>query len=94
MSNNTVFVDTKTWFTYILRCSDNSLYTGVALDVDKRLDQHNGIDKNGAKYTQARRPVKLVYREPSLSRSEACKREYAIKSLSKQQKEALIKQHQ
>lgn len=94
MSNNTSVADTKTWFTYILRCSDDSLYTGVALDIDKRLDQHNGIDKNGAKYTQARRPVKLVYRESAISRSEACKREYAIKSLSKQQKEALIKQHQ
>ena len=94
MSNNAVVADTKTWFTYILRCSDDSLYTGVALDIDKRLDQHNGIDKNGAKYTQARRPVKLVYRESAISRSEACKREYAIKSLSKQQKEALIKQHQ
>ena len=94
MSNNTFVADTKIWFTYILRCSDDSLYTGVALDIDKRLDQHNGIDKNGAKYTQARRPVKLVYRESAISRSEACKREYAIKSLSKQQKETLIKRHQ
>lgn len=93
-SNNTVFIDTKQWFVYILRCADDSLYTGVALDVNKRLDQHNGIDKNGAKYTQARRPVELVYQEPSVSRSAACKREYAIKSLSKQQKETLINQHQ
>lgn len=90
-SNKVVLVDTKQWFVYILRCADNSLYTGVALDVDKRLDQHNGIDKNGAKYTQARRPVELVYQEASISRSEACKREHAIKSLSKQQKEQLIK---
>jgi len=93
-SNNTVITDTKQWFVYILRCSDDSLYTGVALDVNKRLEQHNGIDKNGAKYTQARRPVKMVYQESSVSRSEACKREYAIKSLTKQQKERLIKQHQ
>ncbi len=93
-SNNTATTDTKQWFVYILRCSDDSLYTGVALDVNKRLEQHNGIDKNGAKYTQARRPVKMVYQESSVSRSEACKREYAIKSLTKQQKERLIKQHQ
>ena len=93
-SNNTVFIDTKQWFVYILRCADDSLYTGVALDVNKRLDQHNGIDKNGAKYTQARRPVELVYQELSASRSAACKREYAIKSLTKQQKETLIDQYQ
>jgi putative endonuclease len=81
---------TKPWFIYILRCADNSLYTGITLDVDKRLDQHNGIDKNGAKYTKARRPVQLVYQETSHSRSEACKREYAIKSLCKSEKESLI----
>ncbi len=91
-SKNTVFTDTKQWFVYILRCCDDSLYTGVALDINKRLDQHNGIDKNGAKYTQARRPVELVYQESSVSRSEACKREYVIKCLNKQQKEQLIKQ--
>ncbi len=78
------------WFVYILRCADNSLYTGVTIDVNKRLDQHNGVDKNGAKYTKARRPVKLVYQETSTSRSAACKREYAIKSLKKLEKESLI----
>ena len=81
----------KPWFIYILRCADNSLYTGITLDVSKRLDQHNGIDKNGAKYTKARRPVKLVYQEISLSRSDACKREHAIKSLKKSEKESLIR---
>ena len=93
-SNNTVLAETKQWFVYILRCADNSLYTGVTLDINKRLEQHNGLDKNGAKYTQARRPVELVYREPCQSRSKACQREYAIKSLNKQQKEQLIKPHQ
>lgn len=78
----------------MLRCADNSLYTGVALDVDKRLNQHNGIDKNGAKYTNGRRPVTLVYQETSISRSHACKREAAIKSLSKSEKEQLVKQYQ
>ena len=83
--------EAKPWFIYMLRCADNSLYTGITLDVSKRLDQHNGIDKNGAKYTKARRPVKLVYEEISFSRSDACKREYAIKSLNKSEKESLIR---
>lgn len=83
--------EAKPWFIYMLRCADNSLYTGITLDVNKRLDQHNGIDKNGAKYTKARRPVKLVYEEISFSRSDACKREYAIKSLNKSEKESLIR---
>ena len=82
---------TKQWSVYVLRCADNSLYTGVALDVNKRLDEHNGITKNGAKYTHARRPVKLVYQEPADSRSDACKREYVIRNLKKSQKEKLIK---
>ncbi len=80
----------KPWFVYILRCADDSLYTGVALNVNKRLDQHNGVNKKGAKYTQARRPVKLVYQEKSISRSDACKREYVIKSLNRSEKETLI----
>jgi len=83
-------VDSKSWYVYILRCADNSLYTGVTLDVDKRLDEHNGIAKNGAKYTHSRRPVELAYQESADSRSEACKREYTIKSLSKSEKESLI----
>ena len=83
-------MDTKQRFVYMLRCADNSLYTGVALDVNKRLDEHNGINKNGAKYTHGRRPVKLVYQEALISRSAACKREYAIRCLNKSQKEHLI----
>lgn len=78
------------WSVYILRCADNSLYTGVTTDIKRRLDQHNGIVKNGAKYTRQRQPVALVYQEASNSRSDACKRESAIKCLSKTQKEQLI----
>ena len=92
MSADATSTQSKHWFVYILRCADNSLYTGITLDVLKRLNEHNGIAKNGAKYTHARRPVALVYQEASNSRSEACKREYAIKSLSKAEKEALISQ--
>ncbi len=80
------------WYVYILRCADNSLYTGVATDVSRRLDQHNGLEKNGAKYTRARQPVTLVYQEAVVSRSAACKREYAIKCLKKTEKESLIRQ--
>ena len=80
----------QSWFVYMLRCADNSLYTGVTTDISKRLDQHNGIEKNGAKYTKARRPVELVYQETTISRSAAYKREYAIKCLKKSQKEILV----
>ncbi len=82
--------ETVQWSVYILRCADNSLYTGVTTDVSRRLDEHNGLAKNGAKYTRNRQPVALVYQENADSRSEACKREAAIKHLSKLQKEALI----
>jgi len=82
------------WFVYILRCADDTLYTGVTTDIDKRLKQHNGIEKNGAKYTRGRQPVKLVYQEYSDSRATACKREHVIKSLKKHEKELIIEQHQ
>ncbi len=77
------------YFVYILECSDGSLYTGITKDVTKRLDEHNHSDK-GAKYTKARRPVKLLFTEPSLDRSSASKREYAIKKLTRFKKLELI----
>jgi putative endonuclease len=83
-------METSSWLVYILRCADNSLYTGVTTDLDKRLKQHNGIVKNGARYTRGRQPVKLVYQEHSTSRAAACKREHTIKSLKKPEKERLI----
>jgi putative endonuclease len=81
------------WYVYILRCSDNSLYTGIATDVDRRVEEHNQDNSLGARYTRARRPVKLVYREKAETRSKASKREYAIKKLSKNEKEALVSQY-
>jgi len=81
------------WYVYILRCSDNSLYTGIATDVDRRVEEHNQDNTLGARYTRTRRPVKLVYQEKVETRSEASKREYAIKKLSKKDKEALVNQH-
>jgi len=77
------------YFVYILECSDGTLYTGITKDVAKRLDEHNTSIK-GAKYTKARRPVKLLYQEPSLDRSSASKREYAIKKLTRLKKLQLI----
>ena len=77
------------YFVYILECSDGSLYTGITKNISKRLDEHNSSPK-GAKYTKARRPVKLVYEEPSQNRSTASKREYEIKKLTRSKKLQLI----
>ncbi len=76
------------WFVYIIRCADNSLYTGITTDIDRRIREHNS-NKIGAKYSRARRPVVLVYQETSESRSAALKREAIIKKLSKSEKEKL-----
>jgi putative endonuclease len=80
----------KRWHVYMVRCADGTLYTGVAVDVQRRVDEHNGARKLGARYTRARRPVKLVYQEKAASRSAACKREYRIKQLNRREKIALI----
>ena len=77
------------YFVYILECSDGSLYTGITTNIEKRLEEHNTSTK-GAKYTKARRPVKLVYQEPSQDRSTASKREYVIKKLTRIKKLQLI----
>lgn len=74
---------------YILCCADGSLYCGFTNDLEKRLAAHNS-DKGGAKYTRARRPVELVYSEAFATESEARKREYAMKRLTRAQKLALI----
>jgi putative endonuclease len=79
------------WFVYMVRCSDNSLYTGIATNVERRIDEHNKGDKSGAKYTRPRRPVKLVYQEKAASRSEAASREAVLKKLTKKEKEALVR---
>lgn len=79
----------SSWYVYILRCSDNTLYTGVTTDLARRLEEHNRGSK-GAKYTRARRPVTLVFTEGAESRSEALRREYRIKRLTTVKKEALI----
>ncbi len=77
------------WYVYLLRCTDGSLYTGITKDVDRRCNQHNA--GTASRYTRSRRPVTLVYQEAYPGRSLALKREAAIKGMSKQQKESLIR---
>ncbi|WP_310440838.1 GIY-YIG nuclease family protein [Sulfurimonas sp.] len=74
----------------MLKCSDESVYTGITTDLNRRVDEHNNSPK-GAKYTRIRRPVELIYSESCEDKSSASKREYAIKQLSKIQKLSLIK---
>ena len=75
-------------YTYILRCSDGTLYTGWTNDLEKRIASHN--DGTGGKYTRARRPVELVYHEAFETKQEAMSREWQIKHMSRQDKEKLI----
>lgn len=77
------------WKVYILRCSDDTLYTGITTDLDRRVKEHNS-SRLGAKYTKVRQPVELVYYERCDDRIDASKREYAIKQLSRKEKLELI----
>lgn len=79
------------WYVYMLQCADGTLYTGVTTDLERRIRQHNGDIKGGAKYTRLRRPVSIVWHEMQRDRSNACKREYAIKKLSRLEKVKLSK---
>ena len=75
----------KPYFVYIVLCADKTFYTGVCVDLTKRMAEHNGSAK-GAKYTRTRRPVSLVYSEVCEDRSQAQKREYALRTLSRAEK--------
>jgi putative endonuclease len=79
-----------TWTVYIVRCADGSLYTGIATDVARRIEEHNTDNLLAANYTRARRPVALAYQELAVTRSMAAKREYQIKQMSRREKEALV----
>ncbi|MEH6591194.1 MAG: GIY-YIG nuclease family protein [Halioglobus sp.] len=81
---------TEGWCVYILQCADGSLYTGIAVDLQRRLSQHNGERAGGARYTSGRRPVVLRWSEPAADRSVAQQREAAIKKLPRREKLALI----
>ncbi|MDT4037457.1 GIY-YIG nuclease family protein [Staphylococcus hominis] len=77
-------------FVYIVRCSDNSLYTGYTNNIEVRINKHNA--GKGAKYTKTRRPVVLVYQEMYETKSEALHREYEIKTFTRQRKLKLIEE--
>jgi putative endonuclease len=78
------------WNVYMVRCSDGSLYTGIAMDVARRVVEHNTNDVLAARYTRPRRPVMLVYQEQCDTRSAESKREYEIKQMDKKEKLMLI----
>ena len=78
----------KTWYLYILRCGDGSLYTGITTDVQRRLEDHR--TGKGARYTRGRTPLELVYREACGTHSDALKRELAVKALKRSEKEKLL----
>ena len=79
----------KQWFVYIVRCRDNTFYTGITTNLDRRVIAHNS-PKGGASYTRGRQPVALIYSELWANRSLATKREYAIKKMTKFQKLRLV----
>lgn len=76
------------WYVYILECRDGSFYTGITTDPARRLAEHNRTAR-GARYTRARRPVRLVYQEPADSRAAAARREHALRCLRREDKRAL-----
>jgi putative endonuclease len=78
------------WFCYLMECSDGSLYTGVTKHLKRRIQQHNGLLKGGARYTRYRQPVALRCAWVLSSRSQACRRELELKKLTRRQKLALI----
>ena len=79
----------SSWFVYLLRCGDGSLYTGITNDLARRCSQHSR--GTASRYTRSRLPVALVYQEPQASRSFALRRELAIKRLTRPEKEMLVR---
>ena len=76
------------WFLYILRCQNDTFYTGVTKDLERRLKMHN--DGKASRYTRARRPVKMIYHENCASRARALVRECEVKALPRKKKEQLV----
>lgn len=79
----------KPWWIYIVECADGSYYTGISPDINKRIQKHN--NGTGAKYTNSRKPVELIYFEKHENRSAATKREIELKKLTHQEKNKLVK---
>ena len=78
------------WFVYILYCGDGSFYTGITKDVSRRCRQHN--EGKASRYTRSRRPTRVVFQEEHPDQGSALRREAAIKTLTRRQKEMLIRQ--
>lgn len=80
------------WVVYMLECKDGTYYTGITNDLERRITEHNDSSpkSKAARYTRARQPVKIIYSENCENRQEASKREFAIKKLSRGQKEKLV----
>ena len=84
-------LESNKWYLYIIRCDDNSLYTGITTDVNRRFDEHQNNPVKGAKYLRGRGPLELVFKKRIGTKSEASSAEYRIKRLTKIQKENLLK---
>ena len=79
------------YYFYIVRCADNSLYSGITTNLEKRIAEHNSGDGKGSKYTRAKRPVHLVYSEQYPDRGVSTRREAEVKKWPKAKKEGLVK---
>ena len=79
------------YYTYIIRCTDNSLYTGITNDLNKRMEEHFRREKEGAKYTKSHQAQNVEVAWQTKEKSLACKLEYRIKTLTKAEKESIIK---
>lgn len=82
------------WYVYVLLCADGSFYCGITTNPKRRLKQHNGEIKGGAKYTRGRGPHRIVFIKKAMNRSIASKLEYQFKRLSRKNKEEYINQDQ
>jgi putative endonuclease len=83
--------DAGKWHLYVIRCGDDSLYTGIATDVERRLSEHREGGARGARYLRGRAPLELVYRLPVGSRSRALQLERRLKGLTKEEKERVVR---
>ena len=79
---------------YILKCADDTFYTGIATDVQRRVLEHNGAKGKGARYTSARRPVTLVYEVKFETRSDALKEEARVKRWTRRQNQKLVSKYE
>jgi predicted GIY-YIG superfamily endonuclease len=83
------FMGKPSWFVYVLRCADGSLYTGITTDLSRRCKEHSA--GTASRYTRSRLPAELIYQEAARNRSQALKREAEIKAMSRREKVAMIR---